>query len=850
MKAILLFLLMACPVMGQVSKRPLTEADYKLWSIMDSQQLSDAGNWVSYAVHYESGMDTLFVKHTKNLKTYAYAGGTDGHFATDSFFVCRGTDGVIILTNLRSGKQLRYADINSYSTAMKGTILILLKNAGGTAGDLLIIGNDGKSVLTMPEVTTYSLNPNGDMLVCDTQRKLQLIDLDLLQSEIIVGATERGYQQMAWQSNGYSFAYLTEGIKSTVGYYRVKEKKHYTFDRNQFNNFPKDAELYCVSGAELSVSEDGTCVFFGVKEKETATDTSGVQLWNTADKMLYPWKASVKDWTVRPKLAVWFPEQQKLRMVTDAQYPYQQLLPGQQLALVYNPIDHEPQFDYEAPIDYYLKNIETGQQQLLLAKFSSDQNKIGVSCAGKFIAYFSGKQWWLYDIRSNTHLNLTLQIGKSFTEEKYDRSGEEKVSGIAGWTIDDAALLVYDTYDIWLLKTDGSSAVRLTKGREEKIVYRIVPKNAFGAAGLVDTRVLNLNDGMILEAVSYSKSGYFKWDAKNGLHKIVFEGNRISGIKFSTANDVYCYTREHHHLSPQLVVQFKQNKAKLLYQSNPQQKNYTWGFSKLITYENSKGQLLNGALFYPASYDADKSYPMVVYIYERLSDFYNQYVNPSLLNSEGFNISNLTSRGYFVLLPDIAYQEGETGRSALDCVTAAVNEVLAHESVDPKRLGLLGHSFGGYEANFIVTQTNKFTAAISGAGVSDIVSSYLTVGRGNKKSDGWRYEFNQFRIGTSLFEGYQKYVQNSPLTYAGQVTTPLLLWAGEADNSIDYHQSLEFHLALRRLQKSNILLLYERGGHAIMEKEHQIDLTHRTQEWFDYYLKDGTKQDWFTPDRL
>lgn len=850
MKAILFLLLMAVPVLGQVAKKPLTEADYKLWSTMDSQQLSDGGNWVSYAVHYESGMDTLFVKHNKNLKRYAFAGGTDGHFATDSFFVSHGTDGSVILTNLKSGKQITYSDISSYRIAKSGTILILQKNAGTVAGDLLLIGMDGKSLLTLPKVTTFSLDPNGDNLVCESERKLLLLDLNHLQPEVIVDAAEVGYRQIAWQGNGASFAFLTDSAKSAVGYYRVNEKKLYTFDRNQFSDFPKGAELYCVSGAELSVSGDGTRIFFGIKEKEPEIALTGVQLWNTADKLLYPAKASLKGWTARPKLAVWFPEQQQFRMVTDAQFPYQQLFPGQEFALVYNPIDNEPQFDSDAPIDYYLKNITTGQQQFILPKFSSDGNKIGISRAGKYIAYFKEKQWWLYVVKNNTHLDLTSQTGQSFTEEKYDRSGEVKVSGIAGWTADDRELLVYDTYDVWLLKTDGSNAIRLTKGREEKTVYRVVPKKAYLTGGYNTNEVLNLNDGLLLEATAALKSGYFTWDIKKGLQQVVFESNRISGIKLSATKGVYCYIKEHYHLSPQLVVQFNDRKPKVLYQSNPQQKKYEWGFSKLITYENSKGQLLNGALFYPAGYDADKSYPMVVYIYERLSDFYNQYVNPSLLNSEGFNISNLTTQGYFVLLPDIAYQEGETGKSALDCVTAAVKEVLINESVDPKRLGLIGHSFGGYETNFIVTQTNMFAAAISGSGVSDILSSYLTVGWNNKKPNGWRYESQQFRIGVSPFDDYQKYVKNSPITFANQVETPLLLWSGEADMQIHYYQSLEFHLALRRLQKPNILLLYEGENHTIMGKEHQMDLTHRTQEWYDYYLKGSSKPDWFTPDRL
>jgi dipeptidyl aminopeptidase/acylaminoacyl peptidase len=517
--------------------------------------------------------------------------------------------------------------------------------------------------------------------------------------------------------------------------------------------------------------------------------------------------------------------------------------------LVYNPLDNEPQFDSDAQRNYYLQNITTGQQQLLVDNHSADGNKIVISNAGNYVAYFKEGNWWLYDIAVGQHRELTSQTGNTFINEKYDRSGEKSVPGIMGWTANEKELLVYDTYDIWQLKTDGSSAVRLTKGREKGIVFRLVSKSPYGATDSASNGILDLDNGLMLQAVGASKSGYFTWDNSKGPREIVFENKRIGSLKHS-ADGTYVYLREHYHLPPQLVYQFRNSKPKVVYQSNPQQKNYAWGFSRLISYENSKGQQLNGALFYPAGYDADKSYPMVVNIYERLSDYYNQYVNPTLLNAEGFNISNLTTQGYFVLLPDIVYEEGETGSSAVDCVTAAVDEVLKNESIDSKRVGLFGHSFGGYETNFIVTQTDLFAAAVSGAGFSDSVSSYLTVGRSNMKQDSWRYEYSQLRMGISLFDGFDSYLQNSPVTFADQITTPLLIWAGMEDGTVDYRQSLELHLALRRLQKPNILLLYERGGHSIMRSEDQIDLSYRMQQWWDYYLKGGVKPEWLTPDKI
>lgn len=842
----LFVLVMTCPTMGQVKKQ-LTEEEYKLWSTMEPKQLSGKGNWISYALQYQTGTDTLFVKNTQTLKTYAFAGGTMGQFADENSFVFRAANHELVFSNLKTGSKRRYAHSTIYSLTEGARQLILVRSLNDTIKDLLIVDPDGKELFKLSQVSSYSINPEKNMLIYDSERKLHLLNLIKLQS-VQLDSTQRNYTGFAWQSNGASLAWIAQDSLATIGQYLIKEKKLYNFDHSRFGNFQK-GEKNNVSFTSLTISDDGKRLFFGINVKQPIAKPKGVEVWNTADKMLFPHRAAFHDWKTMPKLSVWFPKEQKFRMVTSSEFPWHILLPKQEYALVYNPLDNEPQFDSDAPVNYYLQNIATGKQQLLLKNHSADTDKIGISNTGKYIAYFKDKQWWVYDIILGVHLDLTSQTGNTFTEDHYDRAGEERVSGIVGWTGDDRDLLLYDNYDIWLLKTDGSDAKRLTKGRDKGIVYRVVSKSPYGATGSAANGVLDLDKRLVLHAISAEKSGYFSYSAKRGLQQIVFDNNRVGWLKYSE-NGAYCYIKEHYHLAPQLVFQSRNDKLKILFQSNPQQQKYNWGFSKLISYENSKGQLLNGALFYPAGYDANKRYPMIVHIYERLSDLYTQYVNPTLFNTEGFNITNLTTRGYFVLLPDIAYKLGETGNSAVDCVISAVDEVLVHESVDADRIGLFGHSFGGYETNFIITQTNKFAAGISGAGISDIISSYLTVGRGNKKSDGWRYEFNQFRIGTSLYERDQKYIKNSPITFAEQVATPLLLWCGKKDTSIHYTQSLEFHLALRRLQKPNVFLLYENGGHAIMQEEDQIDLTHRTQEWFAYYLKGETKPGWLIPNRL
>lgn len=852
-------LVVTCPVMGQVSQKQLLETDYRLWSTMEVEQLSDYGNWASYSLRYENGNDTLFVKHTKTMKTLIFPEGSNGQFAKEKWFVCQDKENRLILVNLANENKEVQEKVNSYVITLDGRFLIVHRSTKKGELELLIRDLKGKQQEVVSNVVNYSYNSNANALLCNSNKKIILFHLhNDLKKSIINDTIESDYLDIVWQQKGESVAFIFNDKVPKVGYYKLIEKQFYQFDPSQFALFPKDAEVYNASSTNLSISDDGTKVFFGVKSKEEISETGetiGVQIWNTADKCLYPEKSLIKEWAAVSKVGVWFPNNNGFRMVTNNEFPKMMLTGDQEFALLYNPLAYEPQFDRNGPIDINLADIKTGEKKLILKKQSPDENKLSVSVKGRYIAYFRDKDWWVYDIYSDMHRNLTSAIGVSFERENYDWSGEVDTCGIAGWMNDDEALLIYDTYDVWLVKTDGSGYKRLTRGREELIQYRVVPSSEsnFHSANYNWTKkgMFEWEKGLLLQALSNSKRGYFRWDRREGLRKLIFCNDRLSAIKMSRSNNAFIYLKEHYHQSPQLIVQFKNsNYQQLLFQSNPQQKKYRWGFSKLISYTNSKGQLLKGALFYPADYNPDKSYPMIVKIYERLSDYYNQYVNPTLLNSTGFNISNFTTKGYFVLLPDIVKQEGNTGKSAVDCVVSTVNEVLTHELVDPKRVGLIGHSFGGYETNYIITQTNIFAAAVSSAGASDVISDYLYVGWNTSKANGFRYEFQQASFGVSPFDDYDRYLRNSPITYAKQIGTPLLLWSGKNDTQVHHFQSLEFHLALRRLQKPNILLLYEGERHTISSRTNQIDLTHRVEEWFAYYLKDGNKPEWFAPDKI
>ena len=161
----------------------------------------------------------------------------------------------------------------------------------------------------------------------------------------------------------------------------------------------------------------------------------------------------------------------------------------------------------------------------------------------------------------------------------------------------------------------------------------------------------------------------------------------VSNYKNAKKGSAFICVKQRFDLPPTLVF-IETWFEKVIVQSNSHQKNYHWGKSEMIHYTDSKGTPLNGILYYPANYVVDKKYPMVVFIYESFSKYRHEYIHPSLHNGIGFNIANLTTDGYAVLLPDISFEKGNSGMSAVDCVTAATKKVIAMGVADAKRIGL------------------------------------------------------------------------------------------------------------------------------------------------------------------
>lgn len=349
-----------------------------------------------------------------------------------------------------------------------------------------------------------------------------------------------------------------------------------------------------------------------------------------------------------------------------------------------------------------------------------------------------------------------------------------------------------------------------------------------------------------LENQKENKASYVMYDDGELATLISATSKRITDFRYNEAYNHFCYIEENYNLPPQLVSKQLEKKETILYRSNLQDKAIHSLKQEIISYENSDGKLLNGILYYPLYYDASKQYPLVVHIYEIQRKSANYYPLPvcGSANSDGFDLRLLLEKGYFVYFPDIIYGDRGTGLSALDCVNRSLDAISGNQNIDKNRIGLIGHSHGGYQTNFIATHSDRFAAYVSGAGNSDIIRSYFSFNYNFASPFYWQFENGQYQFGKSFSEDKQLYFQNNPIHYVDKVNAPILLWTGMKDQNIDWQQTMEFYIGLKRYNKKVISLFYPDEGHAIMDNKASKDLCSRIMDWFDYFLKSNEDKEW------
>jgi dipeptidyl aminopeptidase/acylaminoacyl peptidase len=360
-----------------------------------------------------------------------------------------------------------------------------------------------------------------------------------------------------------------------------------------------------------------------------------------------------------------------------------------------------------------------------------------------------------------------------------------------------------------------------------------------------DVNYVDLSKPIFLRAMNErSKAAGVYRLSQGNLDRLMMEDKGFGAPTKAEKAEVFAFQRMDYNEAPDVwLADANFANARKVSDSNPQQKDYNWCTAELVTWLSNDGDQLQGILYKPENFDPTKKYPMISYFYERSSDGLHSYHSPAP-SASTINITEYCSNGYIVFVPDIPYKVGYPGESAISAILPGVQSIVSRGFVDPKKLGIQGQSWGGYQVGYMVTESNLFAAACAGAPVSNMVSAYGGIRWGSGVSREGQYEKGQSRIGYNLWDSPLRYVENSPIFFADKIKTPLLIMSNDKDGAVPWYQGIEFFSALRRLNKPAWLVVYNEEDHNLVQRKNRKDWSIRMMQFFNHYLKGEAMPVW------
>ena len=808
--------------------------------------LSPDRKWIQYSMYKDIGdSGTVSIRPVAAGTSFDFQGGFDGRFDAGSrWYAVRSADDQLLVVNLQQRKVDTIRGVKRFDLMGSKDVLVIQ-----TASDTVQLHHlaSGKR-RSLGSSSRYLPNPSRSHLAMVLREQqgevLAVYDIDRGKVDLVPWEAGVRFTQLAWSGQGQQLGFLSRsaaGKSHQLGCYDLGRK---TVERLEESLFPAAGSGLRIADGKLALSERGDRVFFHSEPSNPAgVNVQGVEVWNTMDPLLHSQLKSEEPGREGPWVNVWQPVKGTVVPIGTRELPTVICRPDHAHALQFDVLGHGPNLLTSPEVDLYSLDMRTGIRELVLARQYLGIGHVHFSPAGQYLAYFREGDWWAYSLTERKHRNLTRGLGVRFDDANESTPVYSMPYGLEGWANDDRDVLVYDRYDIWRLSSDGSSRERLTRGRKDATVYRIVKgpldeRIDYGSSGF-DTYALSSVDGLLLRALRTGdlKSGFYQWKAKDWLREIAFGEKSLTNL-FQLDPDRFIFQEQDFAVPPSLVVADLRKKVSTTVQrSNPGWGGYAWPERRLLHYAVPHAEPLKGVLVYPLDYDPSRTYPMVVHVYREQSVRFHQFRPPSDANEAGFNVMQYALDGYFVLLPDIQNEKGRPGFSALECVERAVDKALASATIDPKRVGLIGHSFGGYETCFIISQTDRYAAAVSGAGIFNLVGFYLDIYKMGGYSEMVRVENSQWRIQESYFGNPAAYQANSPLHHASRINTPLLLWTGKEDPNVNPNQSMQAYLALRRMGKPGLLYQFDGEGHSLQLEGNRKALSAGIKAWFDSHLK-------------
>lgn len=741
-------------------------------------------------------------------------------------------------------------------------------------GKLLVYADSGYGNPTsLINVSAYEFSESGNKLAYVTHLKnkvdsseLHILDLNDNKKEILK-ANFADVASFSFDKKEAQLAYVSS--MDTIAEGKVYQLRYTDLANNNSKILVDTVNKYLDNAMSVSknrtpyFSVDGKRIYFGISDKpqKEVKDTllesekAKLDLWHWRDNRLQPQQLvelqrdqkssylSVFDLNTNSFIIL---ESDSLKVRHNSKNK-------SEFALAYNRRNYEYAYNWEYPnrVDAYRVNVVTGET-VLLGKALIHQ--VELSPKGDFYTYFNEKAGaqFLVDIRSRKEECITCAVKDEWLEDLNGMPMSASPLGIIGWEKPkngdpESALYVQSNYDIYRYNFTSKKLEQMTPGVQaggKKI--RRYRTGEWSSDSLYFEWENNYVTGFLESDKSmtfyrpYWDKGILNFEQKHQ------SAHDISGLKKAKNADQFLFQLSSLQDYPDAYLN-TWNKAateKRISFANRQQSDYNWATVELTSWKSYSGLELQGLVYKPENFDPNKKYPLMVYFYELYSDEIHNHYAPKPTASI-IHPTEYASAGYIVLIPDIRYQPGKPAKGAYDCIMSATDHVLKkYACIDSTRMGLQGQSWGGYQTAQLITMTKRYKAAMAGAPVGNMFSAYGGIRWGSGLNRQFQYERSQSRIGKTIWDAPELYVENSPLFHLPKVQTPLLIMANDADGAVPWYQGIELFTGLKRLNKPVWLLNYNGDDHNLTKAANKMDLSIRMRQFFDHYLLDKPAPVW------
>jgi dienelactone hydrolase len=871
-------------------KPPIDSTAILKWPSLGSEKaISNDGSYFMYTVdNLPTGSTTLIVTATHTKWEREFVGAGQACFSRNAKLIFFRIKDSLFIFSLETDQTLPIASIRSYQVVTSESNDWLAYQLNNTKSELILRSLSTGKEQKFPYITDYSFNSMGSVLLLKSASRsgnnfnlsLQWLDLGSAKPVTIWSVRDTSTHYLAISS--YNFDREGRQLVFVIGTEDSTKPSneiwYYVAGMNRAKREVNNCTVGIKPGTTIAndytyFNKTGNWIFFNtvsVQNGKANPDAPKVDIWTYHDTMLQSVQleqvqlpkfvecVNTKDGRViqltnrNEKLDA--ESNDDYIIINDNEYAYG------------SSISFEPWLNEMSPKYFYLVSLQNGSRTFITKAPDPDFH---FSPDGKYLIYFDKreKQYFSYNRITAETCNITKKIPFLLCyaySDKFDRHYHNEI-GLAGWITKKEAVLIYDNFDIWQIDLTGRKEPFLLTngyGRFHHTKFRLVPSPATDN----DAEIFQGNEKLLLSAFNtFNKdNGFFRKNLNEKGDPVLLtmspcdifhiqrsNSDLVLNLNFpmppmkALDSDQWIVRRMTASQAPNYFLTRDFKCYTELSHLQPEQ-SYNWLTAELIHWKLPDGTESQGILYKPENFNPKKKYPVLFNYYESMSDRLYDYPEPGFMGSGMLNSPLFVSNGYLVCTPDIYYTIGHPGKSACDAIVSAAKFLSTKPWVDRTKMGIQGHSFSGFETNYIITHTHLFAAAAEGAGIADMISVYggLRGVKGLGASYQSYFEIGQGRMGVTLLERPDLYLENSAIFRANHITTPLLIMHNQSDGSVPWEQGIELFTVLRRLRKSVWLLQYDNGDHVLRELKDSKDYTTRVFQFFDHYLKGMAAPKW------